>query len=35
MYMRVSKDGSNEGIRDAAEAKAAGEPTGQISVSTT
>lgn len=32
--MRIGKDGSNEGIRDAAEAKAAGEPIGQTSVST-
>ena len=34
MYIRSSKDGSNEGIRDAAEAKATGEPVGQTSAST-
>ena len=31
--MGVRKDGSNEGIGDAAEAKAASEPTGLTSVS--
>ena len=32
--MRLSKDGSNQGIRDAAEAKTTSEPIGQTSAST-